>query len=175
MEWREEIIKRSQGRRSFRAPKEGRVPRIPPGLWNAPKEIASRFFQLASGHTMIAPFLREKFGWVESDGCWWCGGGRQTREHLFKECRTWKDEIRELWIEVGEISGTGASAEKIRGVDGIRKGRKGFCFGIGKKTRRPGNTSVKDFLSDERFTEAVLKFLKNTGVGKVKQGVSCGR
>ena len=107
MEWREEVTKRSQERRSFRIPREGRIPRTPPGLRNAPKEIASRFFQIASGHAMMAPFLKEKFGWVESDSCWWCGGGKQTREHVLKECRTWKDEIRKLWTEVGEISGTG--------------------------------------------------------------------
>ena len=57
-DWREEIIKRSQGKRSFRVPAEGRVPRIPSGLWRAPKELASRFFQIVSGHAMIAPFLK---------------------------------------------------------------------------------------------------------------------
>ena len=74
-------------------------------------------------------------------------------------------------MEVGEISGAGVGAERTRSGDGIYKGRKGFCFGIGKKIRRPGNASVMDLLSDERFTEAVLKFLKNTGAGKVKQEV----
>ena len=111
---------------------------------------------------MIAPLLKEKFGWVESDGCWWCGGGRQTREHLFKECRTWKDEIRKLWTEVGEISGS------IRGTSGGRvyKGRKGFYFGMDRKVVRPGNTSVKKLLLEERFVEAVLDFLECTGVGR---------
>ena len=85
IEWREEIIRRSQGARSFRVPAEGERPRIPLGLQRAPKELASLSFQLSSGHAMTAPFLKEKFGWVESDGCWWCGGGR---EHLFKEFRT---------------------------------------------------------------------------------------
>ena len=117
---------------------------------------------------MIALFLKEKFGWVESDGCWWCGGGRQSREHLFIECRTWRDEIRKLWTEVGEISRAEVGTKL---VDGIYKGRKGFCFGIEKKIKRPGNTSVRDSLSDERFTETVLNFLEKTGVGKIKQGV----
>ena len=103
--WREEIVRKCKGRRVFRILGEGEVPRIPPGLRRAPKEVASRFFQLASGHAMIAPFLKEKFGWVDSDSCWWCSGGRQSREHLFKECNTWKDEIRTLWKEAGEISG----------------------------------------------------------------------
>ena len=60
---------------------------------------------------MIAPFSGEKFGWIDSDGCW-CGGGRQSREHLFKECRTWKEEIRKLWKEVGEISGGDKSSRR---------------------------------------------------------------
>lgn len=69
--WREEIIRRCRGRRAFRIPRTGEIPRIPPGLRKAPREIASRFFQLASGHAMIAPFLKEKFGWVDVDSCWW--------------------------------------------------------------------------------------------------------
>ena len=78
----------------------------PRELQRAPTELASRFFQLASGHAMIAPFLKEKFGWIRSDVCWWCESGRQTREHLFKECLAWKEEIRELWKEMGEATVT---------------------------------------------------------------------
>ena len=40
---------------------------------------------------------------------------------------------------------------------------------------RPGNTSVRELLGDGRFVEAVLKFLKCTGVGRVKQGVMLDR
>ena len=53
---------------------------------------------------MIAPF-KEKFGWTEPDLCWWCAPRRQTRDHLLKECSAWKEEIRELWKEVGRVSG----------------------------------------------------------------------
>ena len=113
---------------------------------------------------MIAPFLKGKFGWVEPDGCWWCGGGRQTSEHLFKECRAWKDEIRSLWKKVGEISGD----IRVRSGGEIYKGRKGFCFGVDRKIVRPGNTSVRKLLGDERFMEAVLKSLEYTGVGKIR-------
>ena len=134
-------MERNRGRRAYRVPAEGVVTRIPQGLQGAPKDQASRFFQLASGHAMIAPFIKEKFGWVESDSCWWCGCGRQSREHLFKECRTWKDEIRLLWKEVGEASCTG----KNSGGGGVYKGRKGFCLGMGKGVSRPGNTPGKTF------------------------------
>ena len=44
-------------------------------------------------------------GGIDSDRCWWCNRGRQSRDHLFKECTTWKKEITELWNEVGRISG----------------------------------------------------------------------
>ena len=98
-------MKRCQGRRAFRLgiPREGEIPRNPPSLSKVPKEVASRYFQLASGHAMTAPFLKDKFKWIDSDSCWWCGGGMQNRGHLFKECRTWKEEIRLLSKEVGGL------------------------------------------------------------------------
>ena len=140
-EWREDIIRRRQGNRSFRAPSEGEVPRIPEELRRSPKELASRFFQLASGHAMVAPFIREKFGWIGSDQCWWCSSGRQTREHPFNNCVMWEREIRELWKKVGVISGVCRDDNYV-----VRKGKKGFILGGTKGgarwTRRPGNTSV---------------------------------
>ena len=150
-------------------PPEGRIPKISIALQKAPKELASRFFQLASGHAMIAPFLKEKFGWIESDSCWWCSSGRQTREHLFKECRAWKEEIKELWREVGRISKTDERAGNMY------KGRKGFFLGWQERqhraVRRPGNASVKGLLGEERFIPVVLNFLRRTDVGKLKEGV----
>ena len=53
----------------------------------------------------------------------------------------------------------------------IYKGREGFCFGMERKQARPGNVSIGKLLSDTRFSEAVLKFLGCTGVGKIKEGV----
>ena len=119
--WRDEIRKRSQGREPFRAVSKDRIPSIPRALRRTNRSLASRFFQLASGHGMIAPFLKEKYGWVESDVCW-CSNGRQSREHLFKECRTWRDEIRLLWKTVGDISGEAKS-----GMLGSGKGKKVSC------------------------------------------------
>lgn len=68
--WREEIARGGRGRRPYRVLGETEVPRIPRGLQGVPKELESRFFQLSSGHAMIAPFLK-KFGWTDSDSCWW--------------------------------------------------------------------------------------------------------
>ena len=124
---------------------------------------------------MTAPFLKEKFGWIESDTCWWCTKSRQTREHLFKECSSWKQEIRKLWKEVGEA--TSNQHHEIRRSQ--YKGRKGFGLGVkvreGSRVRGPGNTSVGTPLADERCIPAVLSFLANTKCGQIKEGVVLNR
>ena len=115
--------------------------------------------------------MKEKFGWIRSDVCWWCGTGRQTSEHLFKECLAWKKEIRELWKEVGEAMDT--NKEPTRGSR--YKGRKGFYLGRQENghfaTRRPGNTPIRVLMSDERCIPAVLRFLSRKGCGKLKEGI----
>ena len=147
-------------------------PKIRRELRKAKKGVASRFFQLLSGHAMTAPFLKDKWRWTDSDQCWWCGRGRQSREHLFKECTTWKKEIRELWEEVGKISGRRRETGKERDERAYRS-RKGFGFHVRQARARPSNTTVRELLSDERYTSAVLDFLSKTRVGEVKEGVIC--
>lgn len=105
-EWRNDIVRRSQGRRGYRLPKEVARPRIRPELRDSPKGVAARLYQLASGHSMTAPFLKERMG-----------------------------------------------------LGGVRL------------TPGPGNTTVGELLSDERYTEAVMDFLRKTKVGEVKSGV----
>ena len=75
--------------------------------------MAARFSQLLSGHAMIAPFLKERWGWTDSDKCWRCEKGRRSREHLFKECSAWMAEIRELWTAAGKASGRKEGMDKI--------------------------------------------------------------
>ena len=58
-----------------------------------------------------------------------------------------------------------------RGVWEGHRGRKGFGFGMKDRRIGPGNCSIGRLMSDPRFTEAVLKFLSSTGVGKIKKGV----
>ena len=53
------------------------------------------------------------------------------------------------------------------------KSRKGFGYRVRQARARPSNTSVRNLLSDDRYKEAVLFFLRNTRVGKVKAGVIC--
>ena len=94
--------------------------------------------------------------------------GEQSREHLLKECRTWKNEIRELWRKVGEISGEGRRRTSKAGP-----GRRSKGLGFRSQEYRvgPGNCPVRKLLCDPLFTEAVLDFLEKTDVGKIKKGV----
>ena len=120
---------------------------------------------------MIAPFLKEKFRWIESDTCWWCTKSRQTREHLFKECSAWRQEIRTLWKEVGEATGDQDQGDRRNQY----KGRKGFGFFSetreGTRGRNPDNTPISVLMADERCIPAVLSFLTSTKCGQVKEGV----
>ena len=71
-----------------------------------------------------------------------------------------------LWKTVGDIGG-----EPRDGPGGVYRGRKGFMLGSPRRRISPGNCSAGRLFGDPRFMEAVLKFLADTGVGKVKRGV----
>ena len=45
-------------------------------------------------------------------------------------------------------------------------------MGSGRLRRGPA-TSVRDLLSNEQYTEAVLRFLGDTRMGEVKEGAIC--
>jgi len=52
---------------------------------SASKRIASRFYQLKTGHCLTGQYLN----WTKNrptPQCWWCRYQTQTRDHLFKEC-----------------------------------------------------------------------------------------
>lgn len=105
---------------------------------------------------MTAPFLKERLGWIESDTCWWYGTGRQTREHLPKECVTWRREIGTLWKEVGREGGRGAGGE---GHEEGRVGKGGKDFGYRVRGGAgPGKITVGELLSEERYAGAVSDF-----------------
>ena len=116
--------------------------------------------------------LTQSLGWTDSDRCWWCNRGRQSRDHLFKECVMWKKEIDELWKEVGRVSGR-RGEEKDDRDGGPFRSRKGFGFHVRQARARPSNTTVRELLSNNRYTDAVLDFLGKTRVGEVKEGVIC--
>ena len=78
-------------------------------LGKCPKELAGRFYQLASGHVAVAEHL-VRVGQADSDTCFWCGSGeRQTRHHLFIKCRRWTPEIKRLWQKVRAETGEGGA------------------------------------------------------------------
>ena len=101
------------------------------------KELAGRYYQLLTGHAAVATHLK-RIGQSASDECWWCGSGeRQTRLHLFTQCRRWTPEIRRLWQRVNAESGSYRAPS----------------------VRRPFN--------EPQATEAVLDFLRTTRVGRL--------
>ena len=121
----------------YRPPGKGIKRRL---LRRTPKHIAGRYYQLLSGHAAIGPYLKDKIHKMDNDRCWWCGGGkRQTRHHLFTECRAWTPQIRKLWKDIGKA----------------------------QEWRHPRAPSVR-WLWREKSTEAVLDFLANTRVGCIR-------
>jgi hypothetical protein len=90
-------------RREYTPP---RKPGLRSHLRSERKSVAARYYQLLTGHTLIAPFMKEKLKKIDPNQCWWCESGRrQTREHLFKECSAWKTQINRLWRQVGRKLG----------------------------------------------------------------------
>jgi ribonuclease HI len=107
----------------------------------ARKATAARFYQLRMNKAPTGPYLAE-VGQAEDDKCWWCSssspgaGPSQTREHLFKHCRRWKDQQATMWRAIGRATG-----------------------------RKRTNTSMTQLFGDERCTAAILEFLATTEVG----------
>jgi ribonuclease HI len=132
------IDERTRERRSYIPPRKSGWRKA---LRGERKALASRYYQLLTGHAITAPYMKEKLGKVDSDECWWCDAGvRQTRHHLFCECRAFRPQIVKLWKEVGEA--------------------------LGWKRRRKKRMRVADLFYREEVTEVVLEFLRTTGVGK---------
>ena len=130
--WIRERVKRKH---RYRPPPGGKMRK---GLRAVRKECAGRFYQLMSGHAATAPHLK-RIGQVESDRCWLCNSGqRQSRFHLFRRCRGWRSEIREMWRRIEAECEGGPRAPSVRGL-----------------------------FQDPRATPAVLDFLRDTRVGKM--------
>ena len=75
-------------------------------LGSVRKSLASRYYQLLSGHAAIGPFLCERMVGMqrlESRECWWCNcGRRQSRHHLLVERKAWALQIKRLWERAGK-------------------------------------------------------------------------
>ena len=75
--WRDDTRRRAGGRRSFVLPSADSRPAIRPAPRRVPKGVAARFFQLLNGHAMIPPFLRDKWGRIDTTGAG--GAAREGR------------------------------------------------------------------------------------------------
>jgi len=101
------------------------------------KRLASRYYQLKTGHARTGQYLH----WAKvrpTTQCWWCRCPSQTRDHLFKVCPEWKMQQKILWAEVQKETGRWKSRWKIRDLPG-----------------------------DGRCGQAVLDFLSSTDVGRL--------
>jgi hypothetical protein len=140
-------------------------PGIRPQLRRAPKGVAARFFQLLSGHAHDSPLFEGEMGVDGVGQLLVVQKGRQSREHLFKECTAWTAEIRGALDSGGE----GIRKKRAGRTNPLRVGRVSGT-GSGRQGRGPATHRVRDLLSNDRYTEAVLRFLRDTRVGEVKAG-----
>ena len=63
------------------APSEKEVKRKQ--LRRARKAVASRYYQLMSGHAAIGPYLKDKIRLTEDTRCWWSEGGKKPTSNTF--------------------------------------------------------------------------------------------
>jgi len=126
------IAGRTKRRRSYIPPKNTGFRKE---LKGERKAIASRYYQLLTGHALIAPFLNEKLKKTDSDQCWWREAGkRQTRDHLFKEYGRWKTEINVLWTSIGKKLGW--KHRRVRVVQGGERNGGDFAVPEGHRYRK---------------------------------------
>jgi hypothetical protein len=101
------------------------------------KRLASRFYQLKTGHCRTGQYLH----WAKvrpTAQCWWCRCLTQTRDHLLKGCPRWKGQQKTLWKEVWKETGRGKRWWKAH-----------------------------ELFADRRCGQAMLDFLSSTDVGKI--------
>ena len=80
------LSQRSQQDRSAHRPQ--RNWRLDPLVAVTPKRLASRYFQLKSGHAAIGTYLH-RIQAREDATCQGCGSSKETVRHLLFECRQW--------------------------------------------------------------------------------------
>ena len=90
--------------RRYRPPTGSGLRRKP--LRRVRMSLASRYYQLLSGHAAIDSFLHERMTGPlrrESSECQWCRcGKRESCHHILVECRPWAPQIRRLWQRVAK-------------------------------------------------------------------------
>lgn len=170
-QWRGHISEPNKVKRTFNLQKPNSKPKARGTLRTTLKAVASRFYQLLSGHAKIAPSPKtngsgptptnaggaakeNKLGITSSRnallgmrGSTLCGGKSET---------CWK-----------EVAGQGQGQESrwfFQEQEGLR-------LDVRKAKVGPSNASIRDLLRNELFTEAVLDFLQATRVGTAKEGI----
>ena len=136
---------RNQERRALRLPTSTARLRIRPPLRAVPKAVAARHFQLLSGHAMIAPLSRERWGLVDRDTCWWCEKADKavkiSLQSAYMDRRDFQSIMergrRGIWRE-----------SRWRGT--YLKSRKGFGYHVRQASARPRNTAIRNLLPDAR-------------------------
>ncbi|ODM18159.1 hypothetical protein SI65_06030 [Aspergillus cristatus] len=92
-----ELGQRSQqGQRTYRPQRNWR---LDPAAAIAPKHLASRYFQLKSGHAAIGTYLH-RIQVREDATCEGCGISRETIHHLLFECREWRHQRNRLYKDL---------------------------------------------------------------------------
>ena len=108
----------------------------------AKKRLASRFYQMKTGHCLTGQYL----AWTTrrpDATCWWCQYKIQTREHLFKNRPQWKSQQKILWATVLETT------RKLPGP-----------------TQSRDRTNIAELLADQRCSQEILTFIATTDVGR---------
>jgi len=104
------------------------------------KSLAARFHQAKSRQPPAGAHLK-RFGHRDEDMCSWCGATvSQMWEHLFCHCSRWRDQQKEQWKAVVQM--TGWNAGRCRHVQN------------------------SELFSIEVCEKAVMDFLAATEVGK---------
>jgi ribonuclease HI len=130
------VKEKSSKRTQYQPPKKKGMRKA---LMKERKSVASRYYQLLTGHAITASYLFNKIKKIDSDLCWWCDSiKKQTRHHLFVECDKWKSQQKVLWKNVGKALGW----------------------------KHPKILRISDLFGNEKATEPVLQFLRDTDVGK---------
>jgi len=100
------------------------------------KKLASRFYQLKTGHRRTGQYLH----WAKvrpTAQCWWSQCPTQTSDHHLKGCPKWKGQQTTLRKEVWKETGKGKSRWK-----------------------------ALELFADRRCSQTVLDFLSATDLGK---------
>jgi ribonuclease HI len=138
---RQQWLTKALGRRSLPAQRAYRaLPgwKLDPALASAPKKIASRYYQLKTGHAAIGAYL-QKVQAQDSGACHSCQAPNETVYHLLFECREWRRQREALYRALGQ-----AKVALPTAAEDHPEGR---------------------ILGDPRATKAVLQFLTDTTIG----------